>query len=180
MVAQPATPPTTALIHETESETDSTPATSNCPTPETGTKRKFETIPAKPSGITDITRQKQSEIKDYYGPLCWYNTPISSHNSSITSDTLPEITLSFALHPHLKQSTLAMATALSTFVPLTSDEYIELVTTIATQCGITVSDKAIRTADQMLTYERIHVTASEPQPKLIKNEILTTTRYTRL
>jgi hypothetical protein len=138
-------PPSSTLITETDSETETTPKP--CPAQLSLPVHNQTLTPASqtPFPINNTPRKKQCIIHDFYGPKSWYNTPaITPHSQNLT--TKESQSLSIALNNSLSTT--------MTFRPLLTDEYLEIATALVTSTSVVTSTTELEMADSLLYQEQ--------------------------
>jgi hypothetical protein len=165
-------PPSSTLITETDSGTETTPKP--CPAQPSVPVYKRKLTPASQTlfPIGNTPRKKQCVIHDLYGPNSWYNTPAITPNSQSLA-TKESQSLSIALNNSLSTT--------MTFKPLTNDEYLEIATALLTSTSFVISTTALEIADTFLYQERtLQCTLqspAEPTAKRQRLQVLNHTKY---
>jgi hypothetical protein len=138
-------PPSSTIITETDSETETTPKP--CPAQPGIPVCKQKPTPASqtPFPIDNTPRKKQCIIHDFYGPNSWYNTPAITPNSQ-SSSTKEAQSLSMALNNSLSTT--------MTFKLLFADEYLELASAIVTSTSVVITTTELEMADSLLYQEQ--------------------------
>jgi hypothetical protein len=165
-------PPSSTLITETDSETETTPKP--CPTQPSIPVYKQKLTPASqtPFPIDNTPRKKQCIIHDFYGPNSWYNTPAITPNSQSFS-TKESQSLSIALNNSLSTT--------MTFKPLFPDEYLEIASTLVTSTSVVITTTELEMADSLLYQERTRQcklqSSDEPTAKRQRLQVLNHNKY---
>jgi hypothetical protein len=149
-------PPSSTLITETDSETETT--LKPCPVQPGVPVYKQKLTPAIQTRfpIDNTPRKKQCIIHDFYGPNSWYNTPAITHNfQSLT--TKESQSLSLALNNSLSTT--------MKFEPLHNDEYLEIATAFLASTSLSISTTALEVADTFLDKAQTLQSAAKPTAK---------------
>jgi hypothetical protein len=165
-------PPSSTIITETDSETETTTKPCHSQPGIPVYKQKLTPASHTPFPIDNTPRKKQYIIHDFYGPNSWYNTPAITPNYQ-SSSTKYSQSLAMALNNSLSTT--------MTLKPLFADEYLELSTAIIISTSVVVTTTELEMADSLLYWERtqqceLHP-SHEPTAKRQKPQVLSQKVY---